>query len=120
MEPERLDLSPLDPAADQLAYERLIRRVMAAAEPELERRRMTRTPLSVLGGWARPVLAAAAIVAVMAGSVLVATERDRPAQAQAPADMAEALGVPAPAVEWLVEGREPTKADLVLAMERRR
>jgi hypothetical protein len=118
MKPERVDLSPLDLAADQLHYERLVRRVMGAAEPELERRRTQRTTLGVLSGWARPLLVAAAVVAVLAGGVLVAIERD--GQADAPGTMAESLGVPSPAADWLMDGREPTRADLVLAMERRR
>jgi hypothetical protein len=118
MERERLDLSPLDPAADQLAYERRVRRVLEAAAPELERRRTLRTPLALLGGWARPVLVAAALVAVVAGGVLVATERA--GSGVAPVQAAETLGVPSPAADWLAEGREPTRSDLVLAMERRR
>jgi hypothetical protein len=118
MEPERLDLSPLDVTADQLHHERLVRRVLEAAGPELERRRATRTALGLLGGWARPVLTAAALVAALAGGVLIATERDRPAEPAG--DVAEALGVPSPASDWLAEGREPTRSDLVLAMERRR
>jgi hypothetical protein len=117
MEPERVDLSALDLATDQLRYERLVRRVTDAAQRELERRRAAGTTLAVLGGWSRPLLAAAAVVAVLAGGVLMATERDR--AADAPAIATEALGVPSPAADWLAEGREPTKADLVLAMERR-
>jgi hypothetical protein len=118
MEPERLDLSVLDVAADQLRYERLVRRVLDAAGPELERRALQRNPLAVLAGWTRPVLAAAALVGLLAGSVLVATERA--GTPEAPGPMAEALGVPSPAADWLAEGREPTRADLVLAMESRR
>jgi hypothetical protein len=118
MEPERVDLSALDITADQLAYERLVRRVMGAAEPELQRRRAARTTLALLGDWTRPLLVAAALVAVVAGGVLMATERD--GQPAAPGIAAEPLGVPSPAADWLEEGREPTKADLVLAMERRR
>jgi hypothetical protein len=118
MEPERVDLSALDLATDQLRYERLVRRVMGAAGPELERRRTPRTALAVLGGWARPLLAAAAMVAVVAGGVLMATERDRVPVATGA--VGESLGVPSPAADWLADGREPTKSDLVLAMERGR
>jgi hypothetical protein len=118
MDPERVDLTILDPATDRLAYERLVRRIMAAAAPELARRAMPQTTLALLGGWARPLLAAAAVVAVLAGGVLAATERDGPAAGGH--TVAEALGVPSPAAAWLEEGREPTRADLVLAMEGRR
>lgn len=118
MEPERVDLSALDLATDQLRYERLVRRVLGAAERELERRKAARTTLALLGGWARPLLAAAAVVAVLAGGVLMATERD--SAAAGPGVLGESLGVPSPAADWLSEGREPNKADLVLAMERGR
>lgn len=118
MEGERVDLSPLDVTGDQLAYERLVRRVMDAARPELARRARATTPLALLSGWARPTLAAAAIIAALALGAILAT--DRTAAPAEPGSMADALGVPAPAAEWLAEGRQPTEADLVLAMERRR
>jgi hypothetical protein len=118
MEPERVDLTAIDAMSDQLHLERLVRRVVTAAGPELERRARSQTALALLGVWARPMLAAAAMVAILAGGVLVATERER--QPDRPATVVDALGVPAPASDWLAEGREPTKADLVLAMERRR
>lgn len=118
MEPERVDLSPLDPSRDPLAYERLVRRVMSAAGPELARRARASTPLALLAGWARPTLAAAAVIAVLALGALLATDRAGPRMETA--SVTEALGVPEPAAAWLSEGREPTAADLVLAVERRR
>jgi hypothetical protein len=117
MESDRVDLAALGLALDDLRYERLVRRTMEAAAPVLARRAGPYAPVVLLGGWARPLLAAAAIVAILAGGVLAATERA--AETARPAPMADALGVPSPAADWLAEGREPTKADLVLAMERR-
>lgn len=117
MEPERIDLSPLDPSADQLAYERLVRRIMDAADPELVRRAEQHSPLALVVGWARPTLVAASIIAALAAGALVATDRPVPAAASS-ASVAEALGVPAPAAEWLEADREPDTRDLVLAMER--
>lgn len=116
MEPERLDLSPLDPAVDQLAFERLVGRILDAAAPELARRAREAGPLALLAGWARPTLAAAAVIATLALGALTALERTTVAPA---ASVVEALGLPAPAAEWLEDGREPTASDLVLAMERR-
>lgn len=118
MEQERVDLSPLDPETDRLAYEGLIRRVMDAAAPELARRAGPLGPLALVAGWARPTLAAAAIVAALAAGALFTTDRPQPAALEA-AGVVEALGVPAPAADWLEDGREPTTSDLVLAMERR-
>lgn len=117
MDPEKVDLTVLDLASDRLAHERLVRRVLAAAGPELRRRAAGSTPLVLLGVWARPVLAAAAVVAVLAAGVLAVTERG--VQPEQGGTVADALGVPAPVADWLEEGREPTRADLVLAMERR-
>lgn len=119
MEPDRIDLSPLDPADDQLAYERFVRRVMDAATPELARRSGAATPLSLVVGWARPTLAAASIIAALAAGALLATDRDDPQTADT-GTVVDALGVPAPAAEWLEDGREPDAGDLVLAMEQRR
>lgn len=116
MQPERVDLSPLDVTADQLRYERLVRRIMAAAEPELARRAEQAGPLALVAGWARPTLAAAAVITAIALGALTAIERNGVEPARS---MADALGVPAPAAEWLEADREPTAADLVLAMERR-
>ncbi|NIP83390.1 MAG: hypothetical protein GWM90_30860 [Gemmatimonadetes bacterium] len=115
MEPERVDLSPLDPSLDRLRYERLVRRIVDAAAPELARRAGEAGPLAALGAWARPTLTAAAVIAALAVGTLVAVERGR----DAPATMVDALGVPAPAAEWLEQGREPTASDLVLAVESR-
>ncbi len=117
MEPQRLDLSSLDPTRDQLGYERLVQRILDVAAPELARRAASNTPLAAVAGWARPALAAAAIVAAMAAGAMfqMAGRAAEPTLGS----VAEALGVPAPAADWLSEGRAPTRADLVLAMERR-
>jgi len=117
MDTERVDLSPLDPGEDRLSFERLVRRILDAADPELTRRAREAGPLALVAGWARPTLAAAAIIAVLALGGLAAFQRggDEPTDS-----VVEALGVPAPAAEWLEDGREPSAEDLVLAMERRR
>lgn len=117
-EPERVDLSPLDPTLDRLAYERLVRDIVAAAGPELARRARAAGPLALLAGWARPTLAAAAIIVLVALGALFAF--DSGGAGGDDARSLEALGIPAPAAEWLEDGREPTTADLVLAVESRR
>jgi hypothetical protein len=117
MEPDRIDLSPLDPTADQVAYERWIRRIMDGAAPELARRASETSPLTLLLSWARPTLAAAATIAALAAGALFMT--DRPGDPADRTTVVDALGVPAPAADWLESGREPDEADLVLAMERR-
>lgn len=118
MDQERMDLSALDPTADRLGYERLVRRVMDAAAPELARRAAASNPLALLAGWARPMLATAAAVAALAVGALAATDRPG-AGVETAGTFANALGLPAQPAEWLDEGREPTEYDLVLALERR-
>ncbi len=118
MDPERIDLSPLDLTADQLAYERLVRRVMDASAPEPARRAARSGPLALVAGWARPTLVAASIVAILAAGALLSTDRAS-TEVAAAETVVDALGVPVPASQWLEVGREPDAGDLVLAMERR-
>lgn len=70
MERERFDITPLDPTRDPAMMERLVARIMAAAAPELERRASAGDVIYFLGRLSRPALAAAAMLAVLAGSVL--------------------------------------------------
>ena len=92
MEPDRIDLSALDPAADPAAWERRIAELVARAAPELARRATARSPL-----------------------LLLAARSGRPA-GPGPG-FTDALEVPPPVNAWLVANREPTIADLIVAME---
>ena len=118
MENERIDLSALDPTGDQLGYERLVRRIMEAAAPELARRAASAGPLALLAEWARPTLAAAAVVALCALGALAVTDRVLPEDDAT--TFAGSLGLPSEPADWLTEGRLPTEYDLVLAVESRR
>lgn len=118
MDTEHRDLSALDPTTDRLGYERLVRRIMEAAAPELARRAGGVHPLTLLAAWVRPGLAAAAVIALVALGALAVTERVGPEEEAG--TVADALGLPAAAADWLTEGREPSEYDLVLAVERRR
>ncbi|HUG41291.1 MAG TPA: hypothetical protein VMM12_12445 [Longimicrobiales bacterium] len=118
MDPERIDLSPLDVTADRLGYERLVRRIMEAAAPVLARRAASANPLALLAGWARPTLAAAAVIALVALGALALTERAG-APVEETGTFAADLGLPAEAADWLTEGRAPTEYDLIFAMESR-
>ena len=111
MEPERIDLSPLDPTGDQLGYERRIRQIMDRAGPELARRRgITANPFVLLADWARPTMAAAAVIAIVAFGAIVVAERNG-IVVDEPVSIVEA-----PAADWLSEHEEPTEL-LVMAME---
>ncbi|MEX0893879.1 MAG: hypothetical protein WEB88_17050 [Gemmatimonadota bacterium] len=74
MERERLDLTPLDPTGDPAFMERMVARIMGAAQVELYRRAGGGDIYVLLGRWSRPALAAAALLAVLAGSVLARSE----------------------------------------------
>ncbi|HUF50140.1 MAG TPA: hypothetical protein VMN60_04870 [Longimicrobiales bacterium] len=107
---ERVDLSMLELDAEE--RERLVASVLAHASSELARRATADTsPMFVLYQWARPALAAAAVLALLCLSVLA-----RRAAPTGPG-LTDALDVPTPANEWLVADRRPTVADLVVALE---
>ena len=58
---EQLDLSSLDPMHDAGHWDAVIQRTMARVAPTL-RERADGAPLVVIGGWVKPVLAAAAVL----------------------------------------------------------
>jgi hypothetical protein len=110
---ERIDLSGME--LDEARRELLVAAIMANATPELARRRaLDVSPMLMLSGWMRPALAAAAVLALLSGSVLALDMT-----AGAPDDgLASALAVPEPADAWLVGERAPTVGDVLIAMER--
>lgn len=106
---ERLDLSALE--LSDVERERLVRAIMSRAAPELTRRSVDVSPMLVLSDWARPALAAAAVVAVVCMTVLARGGHVEPGNG-----LTDALAVPTPVNEWLISDRAPTVADL-LAMD---
>lgn len=110
---ERIDLSALE--LDEGRRELLVAAIMANAMPELARRRaLDVSPMQMLSGWMRPALAAAAVIALLSGSVLALDLTE----AAPGGSLAEALAVPEPADAWLVGERAPTVGDVLIAMER--
>jgi hypothetical protein len=105
MEPDPIDLSPL--GLNDLRRERMVRAVLARAQTSPP----VRTPLGVLAGWARPTLAAAAVVAAISLGAL-AWPGARQVQ-PAPLTVADGLRLPEPAADWIAENRSPTEADLL-------
>lgn len=106
-EPRPIDLSPL--ALPDLRRERMVRAVLARAQAAA-----ARGPLGVLAGWARPTLAAAAVVASVSLGAL-AWPAARPEAAQ-PLTIADGL-MPQPAADWIAEDRAPTEDDLLVSWE---
>jgi hypothetical protein len=106
MEPDPIDLSPL--GLNDLRRERMVRAVLARARASAP----VRGPLGVLAGWARPTLAAAAVIAAVSIGALAAW----PGAGQpepAPLTIADGLRLPEPAADWIAENRSPTEADLL-------
>lgn len=117
MDPMRIDLTPLDPAADPARFEAMVRVIMERAGPELVRRARRVSPILLLAQWARPLAAAAAALAALATGTLVIA--DRPvsgSEVATAAGLAEALHVPAPVADWVSEERPPSVSDLLVAV----
>ncbi len=113
MHEEPIDLSPLHPARDPARWEAMVANITVRALAESA---PARSPLAFLVGWARPTLAAAAAVAAVSLGVL-ATARGDAGSATAVRSVAEALNLPDPVADWIVEERSPSDADLIHALE---
>ncbi len=107
-----IDFSPVDPTADPERFDQLVESIIARAADELAARRMQANPVLQIAAWRRPMLAAAAVVAVIAGTVLTQV-RVPETMATAETDgIAEAVGLPVELAQWLWDGTVPSTADL--------
>jgi hypothetical protein len=120
----RMDLSALDPRADQLRFERMVRSTTARAATELTRRaeraRASRRPtvLAELARWRRPALAAAAAIAIAALTALRQVSIPWPDDSEGDdTGVAEAAGVPTSFASWVQSGELPDPASLVFNLE---
>ncbi|HKY60160.1 MAG TPA: hypothetical protein VJP59_04035 [Gemmatimonadota bacterium] len=105
-----------DSGPEPVCRERIVRRILARAEPTLALYAGRPGPVATLAEWLRPALAAAAFVGLIAAAFLAAGRS--PARAQ-PA-VSEALGYPPSIVGWVEAGRRPSVEELLVAMEVRR
>lgn len=113
---EKLNLSPLDPETDPDRFERLVASaVSAAVEARIHREPVSVTVLD-LTRWARPLLAAAAVIALTATGALLAL----PSNPSQPESLAESAGIPPSIAHWAERGERPTAGDLVAAFGRHR
>ena len=111
MDPDRIDLSPL--GLDDLRRARMARAVMARAQLGTPR-----TPLAELAGWARPTLAAAAVIAAVSLGAL-AWPAAQAAEGNTPLTIADGLRIPEPAADLIVEQRPVSDEDLLISWEPR-
>ena len=110
MDDERMDLSPLRPDPEQV--ERATRAVMAGARGKLDgRRRLRASVWGEIPAWERPLLAAAAIAAILSIVVLL---RTHPAMRRDHvATLSEEAGVPAPFASWVDSDGPPDPSSLL-------
>lgn len=104
---------PIDFSALQLGDHRrdvIVASVMLQSGHELTRRANGSSPILFLGTWARPALAAAAVLALVCGTMLT---RATPTDETPGAGIAEALGVSTTTTALLVTNSTPTATDLL-------
>jgi hypothetical protein len=106
MDERRLDLSALDPARDPGHWRAVFDATLSRVDDVLNGRQ---DPLALIAGWRRPLLAAAAAALLMLVPVEVALER-RETRAET------VRGLVAVSTAWAQEGRAPTGAELLRAM----
>jgi hypothetical protein len=104
---KRLDLSPLDPTRNRAGFDRRVAEILTRAAPELARRRAGGSVLGQIGWWERPMLIAAAILAVVALGTLVQGHRGT-SGTTAEATWSAGVGVPAGYAGWAEGGHAPS------------
>ncbi|MGH7469042.1 MAG: hypothetical protein ACRENP_13890 [Longimicrobiales bacterium] len=110
-EPERPDLTPLDPRREPDRWERMVRHIMARSTGELQRRQAA----GVFGlfdgllAWSRPALATAA--ALTALSLFALSQLESRAQ---PTLFIRSASIPAAMSVWIEEGQPPSMLDLIV------
>ena len=115
MELERIDLSALELSGQRHAA--LVADVVRHSSRELARRAGGSSAIIFLGTWARPALAAAALLAAVCGTMLA---RSTPGDMLPGAGIAEALGVPMTTTELLAANATPTVGYMLAAEEETR
>ena len=113
MSDDRIDLSPLDPCSDA-RFERMVANITRRARAELARRAAVRpSVVELIAGWARPAILIAASIAGVSVALLALFDRSQAGAMPAGAFM-PASEVPASALSWYEEDREPTVDDLLV------
>lgn len=108
MDDRRLDLSALDPARDAGRWRTVFDATLARVDDVLLQRRAD--ALTLIAGWQRPLLAAAAAAVLLLVPVEVALERRE-------TRVETVRGLVAASTAWAQEGRAPTGAELLRAMD---
>ena len=115
MDDDRIDFSSLDPTRDQNRFDQLVGSIMEQAADELANRTATSNPLMQLVNWKRPMLAAAAVIAMVSVGVLLQVES--PEVEEDTTGIAEAIGVPSLLAQGIRNNDMPTTAELFEAFQ---
>lgn len=107
------DLDPLD-APER--WESLVHRIDSRAEPYLAARREPASVLDVVARWARPALASAATLLLLAAAGAVMSAGSRSAADSADVTLARAV-MPSSFAAWITGSSEPTIAELAMELE---
>lgn len=109
-EPEPVDLTPLDPEADADRWSRLVGATRLRVAAVLLQRELD--PFAVVGGWTRPILAAAAVLLLLLGTadLVLGRRPSAPSEARRLAYLAESS---------VLHGHTPTGAEIMSAVRAR-
>lgn len=116
MSDDHLDLTPLDPTADEARFGQLVASISGRAADELARRRARSSTIAQLALWKRPMLIAAVVIGIVSISVLARTQSTAPL-VEEPTGVAEAIGVPVELAQWVRSGQVPDPGELLVAVE---
>jgi hypothetical protein len=108
-EPGPIDLSPLDPERDPERWQLLVEATRLRVAAVLSERAREPDPFSVLSGWGRSILAAAAAVLLLLGWASAART------AYAPGDRSNVRRLALLTESSVIHGRAPTGAELLAA-----
>ena len=120
-EEDRTSQEELNPVVDPLRWEAAVRSIVAAGAPELQRRRGAASPTLVLNRWMRPVMSAAAMVALLASAAILrgrGTEAETASTEAVAPEMAVASALlPGAMSDWIMGGETESVVSLVQALE---
>ena len=111
---------PIDVRALRLSEHRrdvIVASVLLQSGHELTRRARASSPILFLGTWARPALAAAAVLAAVCGTMLASSTGGTAPEIDPGGGIAEALGVSRTTTSYLAANSTPTLSELLAVEE---
>ncbi len=112
-----IGFASIDPTADPLEFDRRVEAIIALAATELAARRVRSNPILQLALWRRPVLAAAAVLAVVSATILTQVQVPQTVAPIETDGIAEAVGIPQQMARWIWNGSLPSTADLYVTFQ---